>query len=172
MSHPPSSYLTPETLQLALDLARELRAASDEIARLTTGANTIGAGGGGGREADVAVALRHWIGPHRDRFEQLVANEMESSRAAQRGLDEEADDWAAFWAQATNARRQRLYEGALADHRLALHAYDLEVDRFNEVAAVDPGAIVYLSLPPRPTPPSPPTMVTVPTAASNYQPTG
>lgn len=172
VSHLPSSHLHPDTLELALDLARELRAASDQIGRLTVGTNTIGAGGGGGREAAVAVARRHWIGPHRDTFDRLIGNEMESARAAQRCLDDEADEWAVFWADATNAREQRLHEEAMADHRLAASNYHRELDRYNAATSADPATIGYLAAPRRPTPPSPPTRVSVPTAASNYRSTG
>lgn len=170
MPHPPSSYLSPAVLDGALQLARELRDAGEDVQILSSGAR-VGAGGGG-RAGDAAMAMRQWIGPHRDTFEQLIQNEMASAQLTRSRLDEEADAWAQFWAEATNARQQRLYEEAMADHRRAVEHYHREFDAYQEAIGTDPSATIYLSAPPRPVGPTPPTPVSVPTAATGYQPTG
>jgi len=85
MPHPPSSYLSPAALEGALQLARDLRDAGEDVQVLSSGAR-VGAGGGG-RAGDAATAMRQWIGPHRETFEQLLANEMASAQLNRTRLD-------------------------------------------------------------------------------------
>ena len=178
MSHPPASYLTPETVEQALVLARELRAASGEIGQLTGGTPVVAVGGaaasglGAGRAGDAAIAAREWVGPHRDTFDRMIDDEAASAEAARSALDDEADAWAGFWAEATNARRQRLYEEAMADHRLASDRYEREFTDYAAALATDPAAASYLGAPRRPERPPVPEWVVAPTAASGYRPTG
>jgi len=170
MPHPPSSYLSPAALEGALQLARDLRDAGEDVQLLSSGAR-VGAGGGG-RAGDAAIAMRQWIGPHRDTFEELMANEMASARLTKTRLDEEADAWASFWAEATNARQQRLYEEAMADHRRAVDHYTTAFNAYQDAIEEDPSSTIYLLAPTRPTGPTPPVPVGIPTAAGDYQPTG
>ncbi len=174
MTHPPSSYLSPAALESALDLARLLREASEEIRTLATGGALVGGaggGGGGGRAGDAAMAMRQWIGPHRDTFERLHDDEQASAVTARARLDDEADAWAAFWAQATNARLQRQYDEAMADHRRAAEHFHRQSQAHDDAIALDPSTGAYLPAPVRPIPPDPPTPVEVPTADANYRPT-
>ncbi len=166
MSHPPTSYLSPAQLELALDLARLLREASEEIRVLS-----LGTSGSGGRAGDAALAMRHWIGPHRDTFERLHADEQASAVTARNRLDDEADAWARFWADATDARQQRLHDEAMADHRLAEANYRREFDAWSEAISADPASTIHLATPIRPQPPAAPSPVVVPTAADDYRPT-
>ncbi len=126
MTHPSSSYLPPSTVDLALDLARRLHRAADAIGRLADGGAGGppglyggGAPGSGGRIAARAIAVEHWVGPHRNAFEPMFAEEMASVRTAEQRLRSEAEAWAAFWAAAGNARQDRLHDEAMARHRLA-----------------------------------------------------
>lgn len=160
------SYLSQAELELALDLARVLHEASEEVRVLS-----LGAGGSGGRAGDAAMAVRHWIGPHRDTFEQLHADEQASAVTARNRLVEEADAWARFWADATEARQDRLHDEAMSDHRRATTDYQREFDAWNEAIANDPSSSIYLTAPVRPRPPTPPPSVVVPTAAGGYRPT-
>lgn len=171
MAHPPSSYLSPAALEGALQLARDLRDAADDIRVLVSGAR-IGAGAGGGRIGAAAVAMRDWVGPHRDTFEQLLQHEVASAETTQTRLDDEADAWARFWSEATNARQQRQYDEAMSDHRRAMQHYETDVAAYRSAIETDPSATIYLSAPPRPVAPSPPVPVGVPTAATDYRPTG
>ncbi len=170
MSYPPSSYLSPTALEGALELARVLRDAAEEIRILTVG-TAPAAGAGGGRVGDAAMATREWIGPHRETFERLHANELASAQTTRTRLEDEADDWARFWAQATDARQQRQYEEALFDHQRAMDHYHRAYDDWNEAISNDPSTALHLLAPTRPTAPSPPAPVPVPTAASDYRPT-
>ena len=171
MSYPPSSYLSAAALEGALELARVLRAAAEEIRLLTVGSARAAAGVGGGRVGDAAAATRSWVGPHRDTFDQLHANELDSAQTTRNRLEDEADEWARFWAEATNARQQRQYEEALFDHQRAMANYHREHDAWSEAIATDPSAAIYLSAPTQPTGPSAPRSVTVPTAESDYRST-
>ena len=78
---------------------------------------------------------------------------------------------AAFWAEATNARQQRQYEEAMADHRRAVEHYHRESAAYEQAIEADPTSAIYLSPPWHPVGPTRPTPVTVPTAAGGYQPT-
>ena len=172
MSHPPPSALSPAALEHALDLARVLRAASEEIRLLTLGGGLVGPGGGGGRAGDAAQAMTHWIGPHRDTFERLHDDEQAAAVSARLRLDAEANAWAAFWAEATNARLERQHAEAMADHRRAVEHHHRERQAYEEALTVDPSTAIHLAPPASPTPPTPPNPVAVPTAASGYRPTG
>lgn len=176
MSYPPSSYLSPEDVASALEMARELQDGATRLRALIDG---IGGGppsgmGGivGGRAGAVSMATRKWVGPHRDTFLQLIDDEVGSAADAERAMEEEAEAWAAFWADATNARLQRLHDLAMADHRMAMDHFDRALDDYSSTIAENPAAIGYTSAPSRPVPPPPPTLVTTPTAAGGYQPTG
>ena len=170
MSHPPASYLSPVALEGALELAHLLRQAAEDVRFLVAGARA--GAGGGGRAGDAARAMRDWIGPHRDTFERLMGAEAESAELTRSRLDEEADAWAAFWAEATNARRQRLHDEAMSDHRRAVQRYEQDLADYRAAIETDPSATIYLSAPHRPVAPSPPSPVPVPTAAGDYRPTG
>lgn len=170
MPHPPSSYLSPAALEGALQFARELRDAGEDVQTMSSGARA--GGGGGGRAGDAATVMRQWIGPHRDTFEELMAAEMRSAQLTRTRLDEEADAWAQFWAEATNARQQRLYEEELADHRRAVEHFNTANAAYQDAIEEDPSSVVFLSAPRRPIGPTPPVPVTVPTAAGDYRPTG
>ena len=101
---------------MALDLARELHRASGDVGTLAHGGAAAAYLFGGGRSADRQVAVQEWIGPHRDTFDLLFANEMDSARTTETRLVDEAEAWAAFWALAVNARNQRLHDEAMARH--------------------------------------------------------
>lgn len=170
MSHPPSSYLSPAAIEGALQMARHLREASEDVRVLVSGA-PVG-GGGGGRVGAAAVAMRNWIGPHRITFEQMIENEVASAETARTRLDDEADAWAQFWADATNARQQRHYDEAMSDHRRAMNRYHQDFAAYQDAIASDPASTIYLPAPRRPIGPTPPVPVSVPTAAGGYRPTG
>ncbi len=173
MTYPSYSYLTPATIGMALQLARELRQAAADLGRLTSGAAVAyNYSGGGGRVADKAVAVQDWIGPHRDTFESLFDNEMDSARTTGIRLGEEADAWARFWATAINARNDRLHDEALDRYRDNMGTYQSLVQDYHDAVDEDPQMQELLSLPSPPSAPSRPSPVTVPTAASGYQPTG
>ncbi len=118
MPYPTYSYLDEETMRAALDLARVLQAAAESIGRLTNGGAV-----GGGRRRDKEQVVQDWIGPTRDTFELLFDNERESAAHARQRLTEEADGWAGFWATATNARNDRLYDEAVHRYELTLDDY-------------------------------------------------
>lgn len=170
--YPRASSLDPTRLQSALDLARTLAEASAEIARIT-GIGTASPSGGGDRGEAVAIALRVWLGPHRRSFEQLYANETESARLARRRLAEEADAWARFWADATNARIEREHEEALEVYRARLVTHRERLERHRAATSIAPELAAAVPHPgPRPLPPSRPDAVPVPSAAAGYRPTG
>lgn len=178
MTYPPASYLSPEDVEAALEMARELQRAAAGVRLLMNGAGGVAVGGAGaaglgtGRAGAVAIATREWIGPHRDTFLQLIGDEADSADATTRAMEEEADAWAAFWAEATNARLNRLHDLAMADHRLAMNDYERRLDDYTSAIAADPEAPIWLSPPHRPTAPPAPSPVTVPLAAGGYRPTG
>ncbi len=126
MTHPSYSHLPPSTIELALQLARELDHAAEAVGRLATGGSGGppgryggGAAGGGCRAAAKAIAVQHWAGPHRDAFELLFVEEMTAMRSTEERLRNEAEGWAGFWAAATSARNDRLHEEAAARHQPA-----------------------------------------------------
>jgi hypothetical protein len=178
VTHPPASYLSPEDVEAALEMARELQRAAAGVRLLMNGASGAAVGGAGavglgtGRAAAVAIATREWIGPHRDTFLQLIEDEVGSADATTRAMEEEADAWAAFWAEATNARLNRLHELAMADHRLAMNDYERRLDDYTATIAADPATLGWLSPPRRPTAPPAPSPVAVPRAVGGYRATG
>lgn len=108
--HPSYSHLTPDQLELALDLARRLRRAASDLSRLTDGGPAVAYiySTGGGRAAERAAAVQQWTGPHRTRFELLVDEDLRMAATAAGRLSDEADAWARFWATATTARTSRI----------------------------------------------------------------
>jgi hypothetical protein len=162
MTHPAYSYLTPDMLELALDMARRLHGASMDVSMLANGG--YGSGGsfsGGGRLTDRSVAVREWVGPHRDTFDLLFDNEMASADTTWQRLADEADEWARFWAMATNARNQRLYDEAMQAFNTRMDAYQDLVQERQDALDEDPDAEVG-TLPSPPIAPGRPAMVSVP----------
>ncbi|MGH1492746.1 MAG: hypothetical protein ACRBK7_25690 [Acidimicrobiales bacterium] len=172
MTYPSYSYLPETTLAQALHLARELHGASSDISRLAHGASGYGLYGSAGRSGDKSVATANWIGPHRETFESLFENEMQSVRATERALEIEADAWARFWARAINARNDRLYDQAMLSYHDAMMVYRHQSEAYHEASDGDPADQRYLSPPSLPSAPSRRPFVVAPTAASGYQPTG
>lgn len=174
MTYPSYSYLTPATLEMALRLARELRRASGEIGRLANGGAAIAYNylGTGGRTGDKATAVKDWIGPHHDTFELLFDNEMSSAGTTEDRLAEEADAWAAFWATAINARNARLHDEAVGRYSSAMSAYQTQAQSYSDAVAEDPELANVMYMPSPPMAPTRPPLVTTPTAAGDYQPTG
>lgn len=164
MPHPAYSYLSPTVLEMALQLARELRRAAGDVATLFNG-------GSGGRVADKAIAVEDWVGPHHDTFVRLFDNESASARTTELRLRHEADDWARFWATATNARNDRLYDEAMDRYDVAMGAYRDALADYREAIEEEPGSVTVLSAPRPPTAPVPPPFVPTPTAADDYSPT-
>lgn len=162
MSHASYSYLDPSTLELALDLARRLSEASTTVADLT--------GGASGRMADKAIAVREWVGPHRDTFELLFENEMSSAGLAESRLEDEADDWARFWAMAMNARNDRLYDEATNAYNIGMSAYRDRLQSYHDAIEEQPDLITMLSAPSPPVAPTRAPLVVAPTAATGYRP--
>lgn len=170
MPHPSYSYLTPETLEMALDLARSLRHGSQEVTTLAYGG---GVGyEGGGRTGDKYTAARDWVGPHKDTFELLFNNERDSIAQTLSQMNDEADAWAEFWATAINARNARLHEEAVNRHNAAMGAYRQQAADAWEAANEDPDNPQVVYLPSPPIAPTPKPLVTTPTWGMNYQPTG
>lgn len=168
MFYPAYSYLSPGILAMALDLARELRQAESDVSSLSFGASVSVSYVAGSRAADRQVAVKDWVGAHRDTFEQLFENEQQSVEATVAALSDEADAWAEFWATATNARADRLYDEAMEDHRTVMWHYQDRVDDYHDAVAEDPDnpPVFHIGLPP--SPPSPPQHVTTPVAQNNY----
>lgn len=171
MTYPSYAYLTPDTLEMALDMARRLHAASMDVSQLAKGGYGSGYSfQGGGRVSDHSTAVRQWVGPHRDTFDLMFTNEMDSADTTWQRLAEEADEWARFWATATNARNERLHDEAMAAYHTRMDAYQDLVEERQAQIEEDPD--VYLgSLPSPPTAPGRPAMVAVPVGPS-YTPTG
>jgi hypothetical protein len=172
MSYPSYSYLTPGVLEMALDLARHLRQAAEDISNLTDGGSVAYSYAVGGRSGDKAVAVKDWVGPHHDTFEQLFDNELGSAGETRTKLGEEADAWAQFWATATNARNARLYDAALDTYNVRMTAYNDQVDQYQAMVEEDPDNApnMYIGMPPPA--PARAAVVTAPTHATDYQPTG
>lgn len=170
--YPSYSYLSPATIGMALGLARELVAAAEQVRLLVSGPSNNMAMGTFGRAGDRLVAIRHWVGPHRDTFDQLMQNEMESAQLTTERLQQEADAWARFWATATNARNDRLHDEAMADHRQASADHQVRMTEYENAVIDDTSAMQYLRPPMPPVAPTRPPPVSVPTAESGYQPTG
>ncbi|MEM7324753.1 MAG: hypothetical protein AAF531_16820 [Actinomycetota bacterium] len=169
MSYPAYSYLTPSTLNMALELARVLLAASEDVSTLGFGeANAMSLGTG--RAGDRLVATREWIGPHRDTFEQLMENELDSARTTKLRLATEADAWSRFWARATNARNDRLHDEAMTVFGQSMDTYQERATAYGDKIEQDPEAAIFLTAPSPPTAPTRPPYVAAPTAASNYWP--
>lgn len=170
MSYPSYSYLTPPTINMALELARVLLAASEDVSRLAFGeasAMSLGAG----RAGDRVVAARQWVGPHRDTFDQLMENEFDSARATRSALAAEADAWSRFWATAMNARNDRLHDEAVTSFNRSMDIYAERAADYRAAIETDPEAAVFLQAPTSPEAPIRPRFLTAPTAATNYQPT-
>lgn len=169
MSYPSYSYLSPATLNMALDLARVLRGASEDVSTLAFGESSA-VGLSMGRAGDRIVATRGWVGPHRDTFDRLMDNELDSARTTTLRLAAEADAWARFWARATNARNNRLHDEAMAAFNSDVDSYETASLAYQDAIGTDPEAAVYLRAPIAPVAPSRPPYVTAPTAENNYWP--
>jgi len=177
MTYPSYSYLPETTLDQALHLARELHGASSNVSRLAHGASGYGLYGSAGRAGDKSVATASWVGPHRETFESLFENEMQSVRATERALENEADAWARFWARAINARNDRLYDQAMISYHDAMMVYRYQSEAYSEASDTeasdgDQTDQHYLVPPTLPSAPNRRPTVAAPTAASGYQPTG
>ena len=149
MTYPSYSYLSPSTLDMALQLARVLLKASEDVSTLGFGeasANSLGMG----RSGDRFVATREWIGPHRETFDQLMENELDSARITVRRLESEADAWSFFWSRATNARIDRLHDEGMARHDRHMDVYAEQVLAYQEAMAEDENPGYYIG---GPTPP-------------------
>jgi len=60
----------------------------------------------------------------------------------------------------------------MTDHRRAVEHYHTAFNAYQDAIEEDPSSTIYLSAPQRPTGPTPPVPVGVPTAAADYRPTG
>lgn len=171
--YPSYSYLDPGTLELALEMARRLQRAAADVLRLADGGPAVAYNhlGGGGRAAAAAGAVVNWLGPHRNRFELLIADDVEMARAAAGRLSDEADAWARFWATATDARNGRIHDELMAEHAGRLAAYGRELELYHSRAEVDPASAVAMTRPSPPRPPVRPPPVPLPTAHSRYRQT-
>lgn len=152
-----------EDLARALDMARALYDAAEEVARLAYGGAAVNyySIDGSGRSADKAVAVREWIGTTRDHFEDvLYRNEVESVQATERGLRNEADAWAGFWAAETNARNDRAYDIEYESYRQRSAEHQADVNAY-EAAMASPEPLPFAL----PSPGSEPTAPTRPPAA-------
>lgn len=170
MPHPPYSYLDPSVVVLALDLARELRQAADDVDTLANGGT--GPGGTGGRAGDKAIAVREWIGPHRSTFEALFDNETDSARTTVRRLQSEARAWAWFWALATNARNDRIHDEAMGRYEADMRVYRVLAEDYRTAIQTDPATAAVLYPPQPPTAPQRPPPVASPAEATDFRPTG
>lgn len=169
MSYPSYSYLAPSTLNMALELARVLLAASEDVSTLGFG-EASAMSMSTGRSGDRLMATREWVGPHRDTFDQLMENELDSARTTRLRLASEADAWSQFWARATNARNNRLHDEAMATFNAGMDRYTEAATAYGEAIETDPEAAIYLSAPSPPVSPTRPPYVTAPTAANNFWP--
>lgn len=164
MSYPPYSYLPPATVDIALDMARELRRASTEVAELSrTGPEN--------RRAAQAHVIETWSGPAQAEFLAKCREEVHSALAVERELANEAEEFARFWATATNARIDRLHQEALDRHHQEMRRYDSNLVAYHQRLE----GTVMEQAPARPTAPVPPTrpdVVATPRAENQYRPTG
>jgi hypothetical protein len=154
---------------MALELARVLLAASEDVSTLGFGeasAMSMSAG----RSGDQMMATREWIGPHRDTFDQLMENELDSARTTRLRLESEADAWSQFWARATNARNDRLHDEAMTAFRSSMERYDDQMESYNDAIESDDTSAGYYRPPIPPTSPTRAPYVSAPTAATNYWP--
>ncbi|MEM7272898.1 MAG: hypothetical protein AAF547_07455 [Actinomycetota bacterium] len=170
--YPSYSYLSPATIGMALDLARELHGAAEEVRLLVSGETAAIFMGVSGRAGDRVVAIRDWIGPHRDTFDRLMENEFDSARVTTERLIEEAEAWARFWAMAINARNDRLHDEAMTTFDRNQTAYEDRLADYQETIAIDPAAAAHVYPPTAPRAPTRPPPVSVPSAANDYRPTG
>ncbi len=163
MPYPSYSYLEPELLRSALDMARTLGDAAAMVDRLTFGGAASGRGDGGRQQA-VRTVIGEWIGPARDTFDLLVGNERDAAVVAASRLAEDAEAWARFWATATNARNDRLYDEAVQAYELTMLEYERDL-----VTNATASSVSGIGLrPPGPPVRSPP--VYPPTIGANYHP--
>lgn len=154
---------------MALELARVLLAASEDVSNLAFGeasAMSMSAG----RAGDRSVATREWVGPHRDTFDQLIENELDSARTTRIRLADEADAWSRFWAMATNARNSRLHDQAMTNFSTGMDTYETNALAYQEAIEEDPEAAIYISAPSPPVRPTRAAYVSPPTASNNYWP--
>lgn len=131
-------------LQMALQAARELWDAADRLSRLAFGQGSMGwdysYSTPGNRAGDKAVAVKDWIGPTRDTFEdQLYHNEAQSAEDSITAMQDEARAWAAFWKEAIEARERREHSSAMVSHREAVEDHQEAI-----LEAQEAGDTLYL----------------------------
>ncbi len=140
---------TDADLQMALEASRALWNAADRLSRLAFGAGNSGwdysYSTSGNRSGDKAVAVKDWIGPTRDTFEdQLYHNEAQSAEDSITAMEDEARAWASFWKEAIEARERR-------EHATAMESYRDAQDEYQEAVleAQEAGDTLYLGSGPR-----------------------
>ncbi|MDH3225978.1 MAG: hypothetical protein OEM67_02670 [Thermoleophilia bacterium] len=115
------NHLDVDALEPVRLLAVALREVAAEVAALAGGAGPHGGGpapgavagaGAGGRVDDVAVAVRRWSGPLKDRFVALADHEISLTITVRTRLVEEAEAWDLLRVRAIEAGNARLWPEA------------------------------------------------------------